>query len=107
MGLETRNGRQYYYSKKRVNGRVVSTYEGKGELADLLADARIAERNEAKEKAEAERAVLEIEQEPVRRIASLLDEQERFCQAIEDALFLGRGYHKHSRTWRKMRGTQI
>ncbi len=37
MGWETRNGKQYYYRKVRVGGRVRSVYCGTGERARLAA----------------------------------------------------------------------
>lgn len=105
MALEERNGHQYFYSKKRVNGRVVSTYEGKGELAVLLDQFGKLSRAEAEAKAEQEWADFDRETEPAKKLAALLDEQAEHCQLIEDALFLKHGYRKHSRTWRRMRGT--
>ena len=35
MGWETRRNQRYYYYKQRLNGKVVSTYMGRGTAAEL------------------------------------------------------------------------
>ena len=59
MAFEERRGRSYYYSKTRTGHRVVSTYHGGGEIAELLAANDQAERSEKELAAAAERFAME------------------------------------------------
>jgi len=103
MGLERRGNNYYYYRKERTGSKVVSVYEGKGSLAQLMAqfdDLRKAEEMVNKESVqkldEAERARQE-------EIDNRIDTVCAQASAFVDALFLTNGYHKHSRTWRRKR----
>ena len=91
MGWETRGNQRYYYFKQRLNGKVVSTYMGRGivtELGDgmrmLSIDTLDCERWKTQDAAE--QTAFGIVEEAVR-------------QAMTDA-----GYHRHKRgEWRKRR----
>lgn len=100
MAWENRRGRLYYYSKKRVQGRVISTYLGNDEAAFTLAafdvlmnDLRQAERAQA----QAERAEwTELDRE--------VDDFGVAVQALTAAVLLASGCHRHKRSWRVQRG---
>jgi hypothetical protein len=66
MGIEQRNGKSYYYEKKRVGNRVTSEYVGSGTLALLAqdyAEEKAIEREiRAQQKAEINKLDAEIDQ---------------------------------------------
>jgi len=99
MGLERRGNGTYYYKKERVNGRVVSRYVGKGQLAKGFA---LLDR-EGQEEKEFERNERRKEFEP----AKALIEFERLEWATVEAMFTtfmeSAGYHKRKGEWRKRR----
>ncbi len=103
MGWETRGngGRSYYYTKRKVNGHVVSTYVGAG-LAGTLT---VRERQAAQA---ARSAAAEAEREERERIAEHEAAIDTFCDltdALVHATLLDAGYHRHHRgEWRKRRG---
>ncbi len=100
MGWENRAGRQYYYRKKRINGRVVSVYVGAGALAKVDATLdQLSQQDRVSEKTEwqAER----------NRALQLDQETNQVLDAVQDLLasmLLGSGYHKVKGEWRKKRG---
>lgn len=101
MGWETRrNGRTYYYNKKRIEGKVVSRYVGTGPIADLIDKTTELTRlrfEADRQKRQAFRAELEEEAQPV----------EAFFQQVETLLrqtLEAAGYHRPQRgAWRKKR----
>ena len=99
MGLETHNGRTYYYAKEWNGGRVKSRYVAAGDMALFLAALDEERREEAREEAEAERAELaklDAEEAP---IASYLEAADR---AVSEALRAA-GFHRPSRKLEWMR----
>lgn len=99
MAWETRNGRHYYYRKRREDGQVVSEYFGTGELAMLAARLDVLEQErEATERAEwrryqAEQAALDGE---IAEFAGLV-------QTMTAAVLLVSGCHRPKRQWRVKR----
>ena len=97
MGIETRNGRAYYYRKRRVGRRVVSEYVGGGsvgELAAFIDEVDRAERQEKREKWRAER----------QRQDDLDSQVDQVCAAVRAAVaeeLEQAGFHKHKGQWRK------
>jgi hypothetical protein len=107
MALENRgNGKNlYYYKKRRVNGRVVSSYCGSGRLSGAL--YRL-DRLEAAGLEDEKRAG----QEELKRLAAPLEEFDRALDAPEgllkllvDANLLAGGYHRHKGQWRRRKST--
>ena len=103
MGWERRQrGGRYYTRSKKVNGRVVREYVGKGFTGELAAAADERERAQR----EAQQAAWRAECE---RIESAIAPLEEFCDAVETlarASLLLAGYHQHHRgEWRRKRGT--
>ena len=102
MGWEFRKGKRYYYQKRRVNGRVVSTYVGAGQLADIAAELDALDRMRRQQDMlldQAERATFaEHAQTPVELAALLAEARTAVHTALTEA-----GYHQHKRQWRKRR----
>ncbi len=99
MGWEKRGSGQYYYRKKRVNGRVVSEYVGAGVLAEAtqMIDQMESENNELQKQREKD------EKEQAAAIDVAVDQNlESIGELIESAL-TGWGYHKVKGEWRKKR----
>jgi hypothetical protein len=108
MALETRRkgSNLYYYKKRRVNGRVVSSYCGSGRLAGAFyrLDQSEAARLEDEKRAG---------QEELRRIAApleefdrALDEPESLLKLLVDANLIAGGYHRHKGEWRRRKSTK-
>src|SRR5262249_28117638 len=92
--------RGFYYRVRKVNGRVVREYVGRGPVAELVAQMDILERQKRQaERAEqqAERAELEALDRPLNALNDLAD-------LLACAALLAAGYHQHKRgEWRKRR----
>lgn len=99
MPWENRNGREYYYRKRRIGRHVISEYVGSGWLAELT--AAIDEQEQAQRQAEqqAQRQVREQQKE----IDSDLDRLDDYVRALTRARLLLAGYHNHKGEWRKKR----
>jgi hypothetical protein len=100
MGLESRDGRLYYYRKRRAGGRVTSEYVGAGRLAAAMAALDAEEREEEEARREAAR----------REVARMCAEDDAFesvsemVEAIARAAFVVAGFHRHKGQWRLIRG---
>ncbi len=100
MGWEDRNGTLYYYRKKRVDGRVVSEYIGRGEFADKIAQCDKGMRRHAQQKANHEKRVIE-HQAQLERYLRVIDHH------VKDAIsvaYLVNNFHLHKGQWRKYHG---
>jgi hypothetical protein len=99
MGWERRGNGLYYYSKRKVGGRVISTYHGAGPMAEAIAAGheylRARSSEERVERDSARRAVDEF--------AGLVDEFSRLTRAATRAVLLSRGCYEHKRQWRRPR----
>jgi hypothetical protein len=94
---------RYYTRSKKVNGRVVREYIGAGELAELVAQQDILEREKRllsaldRRDQKAELAALDGE-------LKALSEQ---TDLVASAALLAAGFHQHKRgEWRKRRGNR-
>lgn len=96
MAWENRNGREYYYRKRRKNGRVVSEYIGSGAIAELTAILD----QEAQAEREAEREAHRQERAAVEAIDSDLDQLDELSKALTRAALLLAGCYPHKRQWR-------
>ena len=100
MGWERRGNRQYYYTARRVSGRVVKQYLGAGPVAELVAAHDAQERAERLATAQGRRGE-----------RARLTDLEQTVQAPHDAIesllrthLVLAGYHRHARgEWRRRR----
>ena len=99
MGWEERNGKRYYYRKRRIGNRVVSEYVGGGEIGDLVAELDAIERRERR----AERAACLEERNHDLEIARGIDAVGDRVLALTRAVLLANGYHTHKGQWKKIR----
>jgi hypothetical protein len=92
--------RGYYYRARKVNGRVVREYVGRGEVAELAAQADAigrADREAEREARRAERAELE-------ELDAGVNELNQLADLLARAALLAAGYRQHKRgEWRKRR----
>jgi hypothetical protein len=103
VAWEARNGKgSYYYRCRRVDGRRVKEYFGKGSAAQLAADLDRLGRL----KRRAAWAAWEAEEARVREVVRSLRELEADCELIAKAVLLVAGYHRHHHQWRKWRERQ-
>ncbi len=68
MGMETRGNHRYYYRKERQGTRVVSTYLGNGETAQLIAECEYWRRAEERQ----ERVKVRREEQQIKQQAALV-----------------------------------
>lgn len=98
MAWEERNGRQYYYRKRREGKRVISEYLGSDSEATQYAQSS------------QERGMrIHSEREKRREMTSTNAEIDRICETLTDAVrawLLASGYHQHKRQWRKRRNVR-
>lgn len=99
MGWEDRNGRQYYYRKKRINGRVKSEYVGSGILGQACQDL---DQSESGIKA-IERAALQAEKEQAAELDQKINQNLESIQGVIEQVLQGWGYRKVKGEWRKKR----
>ncbi|HEX8090001.1 MAG TPA: hypothetical protein VF762_14165 [Blastocatellia bacterium] len=100
MGIEQRrSGKLYYYKKKRVGGKVVSEYQGGGELVHILQHIEAKDRAEK----EAERERLRAERISMAEIDKQIDDFSRMVDMLMEAELISKGFHQHKRQWRKRR----
>jgi hypothetical protein len=101
MGIESRNNGNnlYYYKKKRLDGRVVSEYQGAGDVVPIL--QRIEARERAEKEAERERQ--RIERMSMAEIDKQIDDFSRMVDALMEAELIAKGFHQHKRQWRRRR----
>jgi len=99
MGWEERRNKKYYYRKRRIGDRVMSTYVGAGPVAEAAAaldESNRLAREEAREQFRQERE----------RQRAIDQEVDRVClltrHLIYAALLLN-GYSMHRGEWRKRR----
>jgi hypothetical protein len=96
MAWEERNGRMYYYRKRREGGRVVSEYVGAGIGAEAIATMDRIDQEEQKI------ARLQMQDE---RMQYMKDEREamefgELTRLLTRAALLLAGYHPYKGQWR-------
>jgi len=103
MALESRGHGLYFYTKRRIGKRVISEYSGSGEIGNLIYLWESRQREEQRLENEMKREAFGTERADRAEVDKVIDS---FCceaNALEEALLLINGYHKHSRQWRKRR----
>ncbi|MCW5853453.1 MAG: hypothetical protein KIT87_25525 [Anaerolineae bacterium] len=100
MGWETRQGHQYYYRARKVNGRVIRDYLGAGPAAQLAADQDA----EAHQRRQAQRQADHEERQRLDALATSIAELDHAIEDLVHATLILAGYHRHHRgAWRKRR----
>jgi hypothetical protein len=99
MAWEDRNGKRYYYRKRRVGKRVISEYMGGGLAGELSALYDL----EDKFKTDVQRAELTKVKEDAVKLDGKIREVERITKAMTRAVLLLSGYHAPRRQWRRIR----
>lgn len=99
MGWEKRNGRSYYYRKRRDGDHVVSEYVGSGALAAICAQTDAESRQER----ENERRARQQERDEDALIDTELAEATSMFKTLTECCLLAAGFHKHKGQWRKKR----
>jgi hypothetical protein len=99
MAWENRNGRHYYYRKRRVGRRVISEYQGGGAYGALFAELDEYDRDQLQAKQRAERGELARWMACDQEVNRVLD----LCTDLASAALLVSGYHTHKGQWRRMR----
>jgi hypothetical protein len=95
-----RRGRQTYYTRsRRVHGRVVREYVGRGPEGQLAAalDARRQQQREAS------RTARRLEREAWDAATGPLNELIKLSELFMRAALLAADFHQHERTWKKRR----
>jgi hypothetical protein len=101
VSYETRRGQKYYYRARRVEGRVVKQYVGRGPAAQQAADEDAQRRID---RLEQRRGELRFENQ----LSLLYEDFEQFWQASERAFrlaLLACNYHRRRGEWRRRRGS--
>jgi hypothetical protein len=97
MPWSARGKRSFYYTSRRIGGRVVNTYLGRGPLAQMAA-AEVERRRRDRAAARARLAAADAD------LADLAD-LVAAAELLAKAALLAAGYHRHSRgRWRRRRG---
>jgi hypothetical protein len=100
MPLETRRGgKSYYYRARRVNGRIVRTYVGAGDVALAAAQADADERARL---VALRRAVDERQQQISAAIAPARQAND-YLDSLSKAILIDAGYYRHDRGKWKLR----
>ena len=97
MSWETRGNKQYYYRRRKVDGRVIGEYVGGGLIGVFVEQADDERRQEATEKRQAWQDTVEADKE----LDAMLDEVTEAVNAYAGALMLATGHYQHKRQWRK------
>ena len=92
MAWEQRGARRYFYRSRKVAGRVVHEYLGRGEEAERCA-AEAARRRQDREAHRAEQARLDDADGPARQFAS-------FTDLLTGSAFLAAGFYRDHGRWR-------
>ena len=99
MPWEERNGRLYYYRKRRDGDQVISEYIGSGWLADLTAEQDEDKRLERA----AERRAWNKEKAEILAVDREVNQTMDTCGTLAKAILIASGYRTHHGTWRRKR----
>ncbi len=99
MAWDERNGRSYYYRKRRDGDQVISEYMGSGFLAELSAEQDEEKRLERA----AERRAWNKEKAEILAVDHEVNQTMDTCSTLAKAVLLVSGFHTHHGTWRRKR----
>lgn len=105
MAWETRqHGTRYYTRSRRVAGRVVREYVGRGLLGELAAREDAARREARRTVQSAARAARQREREADRQLRELVATIDRQAATLTTITLTAAGYHRPKRgIWRRRR----
>lgn len=104
MGWEQRGSSTFFYQKRRVGGRVVSNYLGRGEwVAAAAALLQHDQRERERERVWALQTIGEAEAATAAAIVALHD-LDRIARAAVRAALIEDGFHERKGEWRRRRG---
>ena len=99
MAWEERDGRRYYYRKRRVGRCVVSEYVGSGLIAEMVAE----QDEEDRQRRMQDRKSFENLKVDIKKMDDELDSLIDITRACIRANFLLSGFHPHKGQWRTKR----
>jgi hypothetical protein len=100
MAWERRQNRTYYYRSKKVGGRILHEYLGRGPRAEQAA----LEASQRRERRRSQAAAFRAEQAHWRALEAPSLELTRQTDLLTRAALLAAGYHQHSLgEWRRKR----
>jgi hypothetical protein len=92
--------RGYYYQARKIGGRVVKKYVGRGKMAELIALGEAIERQER----EQERDEFRAWKESLAEFDEHIDELNVLADSLARAALFAAGFHQHRRgEWRRKR----
>jgi hypothetical protein len=92
---------RYYTRSRKVNGRVVREYVGKGEIGEIMAQIDALDRADR----QAEREALRAEKAELNALDSGVKQLDELADLLARAALLAAGYRQHKRgEWRRKRG---
>ena len=94
-----RGNRRYYYRSRRVDGRVVKEYVGRGPAAELAAEQDADARAKRDAQRTAERGHRHQHEAAVNRLAGFAE----WCDMLVAGALLVAGLHNHRGEWRRRR----
>jgi hypothetical protein len=99
MGWKRIGNHEYFHTSRREGGRVVTEYDGRGELAALC--ARLDD--VGRKKREDQRAREKAEREAAAQQDREFREWYEAVETLAAAAMLAAGYHNHHGQWRRRR----
>jgi hypothetical protein len=102
MGWENRNGKRFYYRKRRQGRRVISEYIGSGPIAEFMATIVQRERQD-------QATQLMKKKQDFERVLNEDRELDTACDLVRDLtrwILLVSGFHAHKRQWRRRRSAR-
>ena len=98
MAWENRKGRVYYYRGRRVDGRLVKKYYGKGILAEMIAGQV--------EAGHAQRAAWQARKRREQAVEARVRQFDSMCDTMLHAAMATAGIFYHRGEWRRKRDFQ-
>lgn len=96
--------RGYYYRVRRVNGRVVREYVGRGRPAEIIAQRDELEREKEREERRLDTEALQRKKAELDALDAGLEALMVTADVLAHAALVAAGYHQHKRgEWRKRR----
>lgn len=99
MAWEERGNNKYYYRKKKIDGRVISEYVGRGVRAQKIALIDLTMRKDRKE----ERRNIRQQKEKFCLFNNQVIQMSSLVNQMVGGFLIISGFHKHKGQWRRKR----